>query len=156
MNLILWRHAEAHDAAPNQPDERRRLTRHGEQQAAAMARWLRQHLPKKTRILVSPADRCQMTAQALGLKYEVSARVGVAADAVDLLTAAEWPEHEGAVLVVGHQPSLGRVAALLLGGSEADWSVKKGAIWWFVRRKREDESQTVLRTVINPDLLSKY
>ncbi|MBI5792167.1 MAG: histidine phosphatase family protein, partial [Rhodocyclales bacterium] len=53
----------------------------------------------------------------------------------------------------GHQPTLGRVAALLLGGAEDDWTVKKGAVWWFSNRTREGETQTVLRGVISPDLL---
>jgi len=57
------------------------------------------------------------------------------------------------VLVIGHQPTLGRLAALLLGGEEADWSVKKGGVWWFSNRVRNDETQTVLRVVLNPDLL---
>ena len=57
------------------------------------------------------------------------------------------------MLVVGHQPTLGRVAAVLLGGAEADWSIKKGAVWWFTRRVRDGNGQVVLRAVIGPDLL---
>jgi phosphohistidine phosphatase len=43
------------------------------------------------------------------------------------------------------------VAALLLGDKEADWPVKKGGIWWFARRERDGETQTILRAVLNPD-----
>jgi phosphohistidine phosphatase len=57
------------------------------------------------------------------------------------------------VLVVGHQPTLGRVAAVLLGGAEADWSIKKGAVWWFTHRVRDGDGQVVLRAVIGPDLV---
>jgi phosphohistidine phosphatase len=57
------------------------------------------------------------------------------------------------VLVIGHQPSLGRLASLLISGEQADWPIKKGALWWLSGRMREDESQTVLRTVIHPDFL---
>lgn len=153
MDLILWRHAEAEDAAAKQPDGKRRLTERGEKQARLMARWLRQHMPKKLRILVSPAERTQMTAHALGLPFEVEPKVGIGADAVDLLAAAGWSDHNGAVLVVGHQPTLGRVAALLLAGAEADWTVKKGGLWWFSNRTRGDETQTVLRAVVNPEML---
>ena len=71
--------------------------------------------------------------------------------------AADWPEgngkHGGAMLLIGHQPSLGRLAALLLSGQEADWTIKKGALWWFTNRTREDQTQTLLRTVIEPDLV---
>ena len=57
-----------------------------------------------------------------------------------------------AILVVGHQPALGYTAALLLAGSEADWSIKKGAGWWFSNRTRDGEAQTVLRAVVPAEL----
>jgi len=40
-----------------------------------------------------------------------------------------------------------------LSGTEADWTIKKGALWWFTNRVRDGETQTVLRSVIAPDLL---
>lgn len=153
MDLILWRHAEAEDASAKVPDVKRRLTARGEKQARQMARWLHDHLPKKLRILVSPTERTQMTAHALGLPFEIERKIGVGADTADLIAAAGWPDHDGAVLLVGHQPSLGRLAALLLAGTEDDWTIKKGGLWWFSNRTREGETQTVLRAVVNPDLL---
>lgn len=151
MDLILWRHAEAEEGGIAIPDHKRRLTARGEKHAKQVSRWLQQHLPRKRRILVSPAERTQQTAHALQLPYEVEPKVGVGATAADILGAAGWPDQSGAVLVVGHQPSLGRIAALLLGGEEADWSIKKGGVWWFSNRVRNDETQTVLRAVLNPD-----
>jgi phosphohistidine phosphatase len=153
MDLILWRHAEAEEGTAKLPDAKRRLTERGEKQARQMARWLLEHKPKNLRILVSPTQRTQMTAHALGLPFELEPKVGPGADAADLLAAAGWADHGGAVLVVGHQPTLGRVAALLLGGEEADWTIKKGAVWWFSNRTREGETQTVLRGVVGPELL---
>jgi len=93
------------------------------------------------------------TAHVLALPFEVEPRIDVGADAADLIAAANWPEHSGAVLLVGHQPALGRLAALLLAGTEADWSVKKGSVWWLSKRSREGRDQTVLRAVINPEML---
>ncbi len=153
MDLILWRHAEAEEGGANLPDAKRRLTARGDQQAHEMAKWLKPRLPKKTRILVSPATRTQQTAHVLALPFEVEPKIGTGADTADLIAAANWPEHSGAVLVVGHQPTLGRLAALLLAGSEADWSVKKGAVWWLSKRSREGRDQTVLRAVTNPEML---
>jgi len=71
----------------------------------------------------------------------------------DILAAAGWPEHKGAVVLVGHQPDLGNAVAYLLSGSAADWSLKKGALCWLASREREQESQVVLRAAISPDLL---
>ena len=153
MELLLWRHAEAEDGVP---DIKRKLTPRGEKQAAQMAAWLKIHAPENLRIMVSPAKRCQQTCQALGLPFETDPRLGTGHNAADLLTAVDWPDggsgKHSAVLVVGHQPTLGQVAALLLSGSEAYWSIKKGAVWWFSNRTREGETQTVLRSVIPADM----
>lgn len=153
MDLILWRHAEAEDGGTSLPDAKRRLTVRGDKQAHDVAKWLKAHLPKKTRILVSPATRTQQTAHALAMPFEVEPKIGTGADTADLIAASNWPGHSGAVLLVGHQPTLGRLAALLLSGTEADWSVKKGAVWWLSKRSREGRDQTVLRAVMNPEML---
>ena len=70
-----------------------------------------------------------------------------------ILGAAGWPQAGGTVVVVGHQPTLGRAAALLMTGDAADWSVRKGALWWFTCRIRGNNYETVLRAVIAPDLV---
>ena len=57
MDLILWRHAEAHVIKEGQSDLDRGLTAKGERQAARMADWLSQRLAQGTRVLVSPAVR---------------------------------------------------------------------------------------------------
>ena len=150
MDLILWRHAEALETVP---DASRKLSERGERQAKQMAQWLLPRLPKDARVLASPARRCQQTAQALGLDFETSRALNTDASVADLIAVTEWPTVSGTVVVVGHQPTLGRVAALLLSGQEADWTVKKGAIWWFTNRVRGGETQTVLRASMTTDLL---
>jgi phosphohistidine phosphatase len=147
MELILWRHADAEDGVR---DEERRLTAKGRKQAQRMASWLRRRLPRGARILVSPTQRTQQTARALATRFEVSDDVGPAATAQSVLKAAAWPRGTGAVLVVGHQPTLGQAAALALTGAPADWSVQKGAVWWLETREG-DEAR--VRAVITPDLL---
>ena len=154
MDLLLWRHADAEDG---HPDLKRKLTRRGEKQAQQMAEWLHKHAPKKLRILVSPAMRCQQTAKALGLPFETEQRISTDGNVASLLAAAGWPDggEEGkgnsAVLIVGHQPTLGQAAARLLSGEEDDWKIKKGSVWWFSDRTRKGESKTVLRTVISTE-----
>lgn len=148
MDLLLWRHAEAEEGTI---DLKRRLTVRGNKQAQHMASWLREHLPKEARILVSPAVRTQQTAEALGRDFETSARLAPTCGVADIMAATDWPNGNGAVLVVGHQPALGRLAALLLSGQEADWTIKKGAVWWFTNRVRQNETQTVLRAVMPAD-----
>lgn len=147
MELILWRHADAEDGVP---DLKRRLTPKGQKQAEKMAAFLRERLPQHTRILVSPAVRAQQTAQALTGHFDTEPAVGPGSDPETVLKASGWPDHNGCVLVVGHQPYLGEIAALLMADSEASFSVKKGAIWWLDNR---DGGNAVLRLAISPDLL---
>ena len=150
MDLLLWRHAEAEDG---EDDLRRRLTARGEKQARSMAAWILTHQPKDMRIIVSPAIRTQQTAEALKLPFETQRKIGPEACVSELIAAAGWPDASGSVLIVGHQPSLGRLASLLLAGHEADWSIKKGALWWLSNRTRRGETQTVLRAVLPVELL---
>lgn len=150
MDLLLWRHAEAEDG---EDDLKRRLTERGERQARTMAAWIRTHQPKDLRIIVSPAVRTQQTAEALKLPFETIRKIGPEACVSELIAACGWPEANGSVLIVGHQPSLGRLAALLLAGQEADWSIKKSALWWLSNRLRRGDTQTVLRAMIPVELL---
>jgi len=150
VDLILWRHAEAKEAASPVADGDRELTRRGLQHAQQMAEWLRRQRLPELAVLSSPARRAMQTAQFLGLPFKVKTQLGVGATTPDLLGAADWPDHSGAIILVSHQPALGRLASLLLAGTEADWTIKKAGIWWFTNRVRHDESQTVLRAVHNP------
>jgi len=150
MDLILWRHAEAVDG---QPDLARELTPKGVKQAKAIAQWLSSRLPRQTRIIVSPAERAQQTAAALTDDFEIDPQLAPGAPPTAVLGAAGWPEHRGAVVVVGHQPTIGMAAALLIAGEPMPWSIKKGAIWWLSHRVRGQHPQVVLRAVISPDLL---
>ena len=148
MDLILWRHAEAADGVP---DHARELTAKGIKQAAKIAAFLHQHLPDQHRILVSPATRTQQTATALTSHFTLAPTLSPGASAQAVLQAARWPDSGGTVLVVGHQPTLGEVAAQLLGCKDTSLSIKKGSLWWFSRR--EDSDQVILRLVITPDFL---
>ena len=146
----MWRHAEAIEADGPVPDANRELTARGLQHAQGVAEWLRcQRLPNVT-VLSSPTRRALQTAETLGLPVKVKKQLGIGATTPDLLGAADWPDHPGAIILVSHQPALGRLASLLLAGTEADWTIKKAGIWWFSNRVRHDETQTILRAVHNP------
>ena len=151
MDLILWRHAEAQLLREGQDDMQRSLTPKGERQAKRMAEWLNQRLPESTRILVSPAVRTQQTAQALERRFKTVVTLAPECSADDLLKAARWPESNEPVLIIGHQPTLGIVAARLLAGAALPWSVKKGAVWWLSLRERDGIAQVTLQSVQGPD-----
>jgi phosphohistidine phosphatase len=150
MELILWRHC---DAASGVPDELRALTPLGRKQAAAMARWLNERLPAGCRIIVSPALRAQHTARALDRKFETVPQIGCGASVAAVLAAANWPQAREPVLVVGHQPTLGRVASLLLAGDEMDQAMHTGAVWWLSSRVHQEPAAVVLKVAIGPDFI---
>ena len=149
MDLILWRHAEAEDGAD---DLARELTSKGRKQADRIAAWLRERLPSDFLLIASPALRAQQTAQALGAPKTVSDLApGAAVSAV--LEAARWPEYEGTVVLVGHQPVLGQTAAYLVTSSKRGLGIRKGGLWWLSRCLRDESEQVVVRAVMSPDLL---
>ena len=146
MDIILWRHAEAEDGLA---DMSRELTVKGQKQAQTIAIFLRRHLPADTRILVSPAIRTQQTASALTADFTTVPAIAPGASAHAVLQAVRWPNAGGTVLVVGHQPTLGAVAAQLLGSGSESLRIKKSGLWWLNHRPNE----TTLRLVITPDFL---
>ena len=150
MNLILWRHAEAEDSN-SRGDMARELTKRGRKQAQQMAHWLEAHLEGEWRLVVSPARRTLQTVEPLGRQFEVRDALAPGTFPGKVLREAGWPDAPTNVLLVGHQPTLGEVAALLLRGEEGGVSIRKGAIWWFVTREREGKMETTLKTVLEPD-----
>jgi phosphohistidine phosphatase len=145
MELILWRHADAEDG---KPDLERKLTAKGRDQAARMAEWLLARLPPDFSVISSPAVRTRQTAEALKVQVKTLKQLAPGASVAAIAEAAGWPHGGGTVIVVGHQPDLGRAAAYLLCGKDAEWHVEKGALWWLL-----GEMPVAVRAVMSPDLL---
>lgn len=152
MELILWRHAEAE---PGEPDAARALTAKGHKQASKMAEWLDRSLPNGCKILVSPTMRTVQTAEALNRKFKILPELGPATTPEIILHAAHWPDSREPVLIIGHQPSLGRVAALLLSDVAQDWPIRKACAWWISQKETEGLRNNYLRAVMAPDLVLK-
>ncbi|WP_293777448.1 phosphohistidine phosphatase SixA [uncultured Oxalicibacterium sp.] len=152
MELILWRHAEAE---MGEPDEGRALTPKGQKQATKMAEWLDRHLTNGCRILVSPATRTVQTAEALGRKFKIVDDLAPDSTPERVIAASHWPDSREPVLIVGHQPTLGQVAATILTGTTQDWTIRKGNVWWIVQRERDGRMENYLRGVLAPDLVGK-
>lgn len=152
MELILWRHAEAEDG---EPDNARALTTKGHKQAWKTANWLDRNLPESCRIFSSPATRTVQTAEALGRKFKVHADLGTSTTPEKILAVAGWPDNPNPVLIVGHQPTLGMVAALLITGKAQPWKIRKGDVWWISGKDKKEPGDNYIRTVITPDFLAK-
>ena len=144
--LLLWRHAQAEEG---EDDAARPLTPRGRKQALRVARWLEARLPDHYRLIASPAVRAQQTAQALSRRFQTDPELSVDSSPRRMLASIGWPEASGTTLLVGHQPSLGALAALLVAGRSESWNIRKGALWWLERR----DGGVSIRTVIDPSLI---
>jgi phosphohistidine phosphatase len=117
VRLYLVRHGEA---APGEPDELRPLTQEGREQARALGERLRGENASPAVVLTSPLLRARETggelARALDVESEPDERLAPGASADDVRAAIEGRGDQ--VVVVGHQPDCGRIAAALTGGPE--------------------------------------
>ena len=123
--LILLRHAHAEPAAAGQPDLDRPLSADGLAEAAAAGRWLSEQSLVPDRVLCSPARRSRETLEAVleaigyvdqrleDRIYEATA--GTLAELADANREAER------LLLVGHNPGLERLAALMHSGQSGDY-----------------------------------
>jgi phosphohistidine phosphatase len=161
LHVIFWRHAEAEemdaDAAaedPTQADLRRALTRQGRRDASRMAAWIKAHVPKPWVVCASPALRARQTAMAL-VDYPVDEpRLAPDCSVDDLLAVihADQDAHSALVLC-GHQPTMGSAALRWLSGCEQAFSLRKSGLVWVAERQREGASSRMLRACISTDLL---
>jgi phosphohistidine phosphatase len=117
VQLYLVRHAEA---ASGEPDELRPLTPEGREAARTLGRRLAENGVRPDAVLTSPLLRARETAEELarpaGLEVEPDERLAPGATAESICAAAS--ERGETIVVVGHQPDCGRIAAVLTGGAE--------------------------------------
>ncbi|UNK42713.1 histidine phosphatase family protein [Luteimonas sp. S4-F44] len=123
--LILLRHAHADPALPGQADIDRPLSAEGLAEAEAAGRWLRDKTLIPDCVLCSPARRTRETLEAvLGVVGYVDQRLEPAIyEAMPGTLAGLVDEHRevGRLLLVGHNPGLERLAALLHSGQSGDY-----------------------------------
>jgi phosphohistidine phosphatase len=114
VKLVLVRHAEA---APGTPDELRALTPEGHEQARRLGDQLRADGIEPDAVLSSPLLRARETASDLGFGPP-EAFDALAPGATEEDVRAAVADRGETVVVVGHQPDCGRIAAALTGAAE--------------------------------------
>lgn len=122
-SLVLLRHAKS-DRSGGERDVDRPLTRRGRRQAPEAGRWLAAHRAPGLAV-VSPARRARDTWDLVAAELVQPPEVRVddrvyAATARELLEVVrELPEDAATVVLVGHNPGLEDLAALLTGAGVA-------------------------------------
>lgn len=123
--LILLRHAHAEPASPGQDDLDRPLSPEGLAEAEAAGRWLAEHDLVPDCVLCSPARRTRETLEAvLAVVGYVDQRLEEAiyeGSPGTLAALADSHRDVGRLLVVGHNPGLERLAALMHSGQSGDY-----------------------------------
>jgi phosphohistidine phosphatase SixA len=119
VRLYLVRHAEA---ARGEPDDLRPLTRAGREAARALGARLTAEGVRPDAVLTSPLLRARETAaelgRALGCEPVPDERLAPGATAESVRAAVAGRTE---VVVVGHQPDCGEIAAELGGGAAPDF-----------------------------------
>lgn len=123
--LILLRHAHAEPAPPGQTDFDRALSPIGVSEAEAAGRWIAEHRLIPDRVLCSPARRTRETLEAvLGITGCVEQQLVDSiyeATAGTLIALADANRDVDRLLLLGHNPGLERLAALLHSGSSSEY-----------------------------------
>lgn len=136
MRLLIVRHAHARDseefAATGRPDSERPLSGEGERRMKAAVDGVRMLVPELDAIATSPYRRAQQTAALVAAPYRLTPQLVSAlapAGGPDGVVAWLAGQRSGCLAVVGHEPDLGRLAAVLLTGRAGDFlPLKKGAV----------------------------
>ena len=150
MKLFLLRHAEAEDHAPS--DAARPLTQRGVEQARTAGHFCARTKIEPELILFSPFLRAEQTARAFAEAWQPDSRTLQPApfassgmDPAAALRELRAFERFDRVMLVGHQPDLGLLAATLLGLRDAgNFPVGKASRLSSqpLRDARHSESQT--------------
>jgi len=123
--LILLRHAHAEGAVAGQDDAGRPLSPEGRAEAEAAGRWLKEHGHAPERVLVSPSRRTKETLEqvlsVLGYVEQREDRRIYEATPGTLMQVADEHRDIGRVLIVGHNPGLEQMAALLASGQSGEF-----------------------------------
>jgi phosphohistidine phosphatase len=119
--LILLRHAEAVPIETSGDDMQRPLSPHGEQEARAAGLWLAAHGRTPDRVLCSPSRRTDETARLCLAALDGAPMPQMAAEIYDaspgeLLALLDQHGDAGSVMLVGHNPGVERLVALLVEG----------------------------------------
>ncbi len=115
--IVILRHAQAEPNAGTQRDFDRTLSPRGREEAMAVAKWFDEHGVRFDRVVSSPATRARETAElaAPGTSVEFDPAVYDATPGT-LLAVLDRHAGGGRTLLVGHNPGLEQLVALLTEG----------------------------------------
>jgi phosphohistidine phosphatase len=161
MLLYVLRHAEAEALSPSGLDADRALTDAGAKRMKAVSRAIARMEPAFDAILVSPLLRARQTAEPVAASCHFKDELQVTelllpgsdpANLIEELATSEWKS----VLVVGHEPHMGRLFGRLLSGrKDLDVPMKKASLAVFEIRPNLGATHAELRSYLPPRVLER-
>lgn len=134
MEIYLFRHGIAEDGKPGLSESQRALTQEGRAKTAEVVKLARRSGMRPSLILTSPYVRARQTAAIAAEHLDYTAEL----TALESLVPHGAPEdvwrdirdyaHETSILLAGHEPLMGRIAAYLLNAPALKIDMKKAAI----------------------------
>ena len=148
--IILLRHAEAMRTGPDGSDRSRPLSAAGESEAKRAGAWLAQQGAAPQRLLCSTARRAMMTAERVAaalppctLQYELGIYEATPGELLRLVDACG----DAQILLVGHNPGIEQLVALLVSGQSGDYRGMPPAATALARRTALERAR-VIETMI--------
>ena len=158
MQIYLLRHGIAEDARPGMADADRALTAEGLKRLRDILKRARTAGVSPTMIVTSPYVRARQTAElaaeVLGYAGELapSAALTPMASPVDTWSEVRALRGEAGLFLVGHEPHMSSMTALLLGTPELRVDFKKGAMVQVDVMEFSAHPRGVLKWMMSPKL----
>jgi len=153
MDIVLMRHGRAVERGRQEgPDEQRPLTTEGIKRLRRALPGMCQVVQRIDRVVTSPLLRSRQTAEVIADGYSVQlTELDALAPGGDPQVITRWlaKQHDEVLLLVGHEPDLGRLASWYLTGSrESFLAMRKGAICQIHFAARPGPAQGELRLLL--------
>lgn len=162
MELYLLRHAKAVErGTPGYLEENRPLTEDGISTMREAARGIVKIVPKFDVIASSPLERAVHTANIVADTFQDNTRMQICnqlspdTQIKGLLSYLSKYKNKQRLLLVGHEPDLGRIASALLGTEDVILQFKKGGMCRIDVSEMPPEKPGILVWVLPPKFLRR-
>lgn len=164
MRFVLLRHGPAGTRDPlTWPDDHERpLSDRGRERTRRACDGILHLEPEVSLVLTSPLRRCRQTADCMHESADGAARVRVTETLApggtwrDLLAELEALTETGTVVLVGHEPDLGKLAGVLLFGAPASMPLRKAGACSIEFESRCAAGRGRLRWFLPPRALRRF
>jgi phosphohistidine phosphatase len=158
MEIYIFRHGIAEDAAAGEPDSSRKLTAEGEAKTAAVAKIARAANVRPSAIISSPYARAVETARIAARELGFEGKLITAQELVpngspeNVWNVIRERREDDSILLAGHEPLLSHLVAYLLASPALRVEMKKSALVRIDIDSLRGAPRGILRWMLTPKL----